>query len=93
MDKNEINQLAHLARINIDEESASDVAESITRVLEFVAQLERADTDNISPMSHPLNAKQQLRADVVTEPNNKESLQAIAPAVEKGLFLVPKVID
>ena len=93
MDKNEINQLAHLARINIDEESASDVAESITRVLEFVAQLERADTDNISPMSHPLNAKQQLRADAVTEPNNKESLQAIAPAVEKGLFLVPKVID
>ena len=93
MDKNEINQLAHLARINIDEESASDVAESITRVLEFVAQLERADTDNISPMSHPLNAKQRLRADVVSEPDNREALQANAPAVEKGLFLVPKVID
>ena len=93
MDKNEISQLAHLARINIDEGSVGDVAESITQILEFVAQLQVADTGNVSPMSHPLDVKQRLRADVVTEPNDRESLQAIAPAVERGLFLVPRVID
>ena len=93
MHKNEIKQLAHLARIDIDEGSIDDVAGSITQILKFVDQLQAADTSHVSPMSHPLNTKQRLRADVVTERNNRESLQDIAPAVENGLFLVPKVID
>ncbi len=93
MEANEIAKLAQLARINIDSETAGDVAESITSILALVDQLQAADTKGVAPMSHPMDAVQRLRADKVTEPDQRAQLQAIAPAVENGLFLVPKVID
>ncbi len=93
MEANEIAKLAQLARINIESEMAGEVAENITSILALVDQLQAADTDGVAPMSHPMDAVQRLRADKVTEPNQREQLQAIAPAVENGLFLVPKVID
>lgn len=93
MDANEISTLAHLARINIDDSLVDDVADSITRILALVDQLQAVDIAKVKPMSHPLDTTQRLRADIVTESSQREALQSVAPAVEKGLFLVPRVID
>lgn len=93
MEASEIAKLAQLARINIETEMVDEVTESITSILNLVDQLQAADTTNIEPMSHPMDAVQRLRADIVTEVDQRDELQAIAPAVDKGLFLVPKVID
>lgn len=93
MDRSDITKLAELARIDINDTSADEVASSITDVLALVDQLQAADTDGVLPMAHPLDAVQRLRADTVTEHNHRETLQSQAPAVEAGLFLVPKVID
>lgn len=93
MDRSEIQKLANLAQLNIDEQALDKVTESIEGVLALVGQLKAADTQNVKPMAHPLDAIQRLRADVVTESNVREKFQAIAPATEDGLFLVPKVIE
>jgi len=93
VDANEIAKLAQLARINIEADMTNDVADNISRILTLVDQLQAADTDGIEPMSHPMDAVQRLRSDIVSEENQRESLQANATAIEKGLFLVPKVID
>ena len=93
MDANEIAKLAKLAKINIDDSMIEEVAGNISNILNLVDQLQAADTEGVEPMAHPMDAIQRLRADTVTEPNQRDELQAAAPAVEKGLFLVPKVID
>lgn len=93
MEASEIAKLAQLARINIEPEMVDEVTESITRILNLVDQLKAADTTDVEPMAHPLDLVQRLRADVVTEVNQRDELQAVAPAVDKGLFLVPKVIE
>jgi len=89
----EINALAHLARINIGDDLLDNITDNINNILGLVDQLQQADTDNVEPMSHPLDAIQRLRADEVTEGNQREQLQAVAPATEAGLFLVPQVIE
>lgn len=93
MDKSDIQKLANLARLNISEDSIDEVASSISNVLALVDQLQAADTANITPMAHPLDAVQRLREDAISEPNEREQFQAIAPATENGLYLVPQVID
>ncbi len=93
MNREDIQQLAKLAQLQIADEQADEVAASIGNVLALVDQLAAADTDNVEPMAHPLDAVQILRADEVSEPNVREKMQAIAPATENGLYLVPKVID
>ena len=93
MEPSDIQQIAHLARLEISEDVAVETAKSITEVLALVDQLQSVDTDGIEPMAHPLDATQRLRADIVTETNSREEFQAIAPATENGLYLVPKVID
>ena len=70
-----------------------DKEDTIAEILEMVDQLQAADTANVEPMANPLDAVQRLRADAVTEGNRREAFQAIAPAVENGLYLVPKVIE
>ena len=93
MDRTEIAKLGTLARIDISESTIDEVANSINDVLKLVDQLQAADTDGIEPMAHPMDAVQVLRADKISETNQRESFQAIAPATENGLYLVPKVID
>jgi aspartyl-tRNA(Asn)/glutamyl-tRNA(Gln) amidotransferase subunit C len=93
LEASEIAKLAQLARINIEPEMVNEVTESIGRILDLVDQLQTADTTDVEPMTHPLDLVQRLRADVVTEINQRDELQAVAPAVDKGLFLVPKVLD
>jgi aspartyl-tRNA(Asn)/glutamyl-tRNA(Gln) amidotransferase subunit C len=85
--------VAQLARLRIDETALDDVTDRFSRTLELVAQLEEVDTEGVVPMSNPHDMYQRLRADKVTESNQREALQKTAPAVADGFFLVPKVID
>lgn len=93
IDKTEIEKLSRLARISVSAEDSADVAERITRILDLVDQLQAVDTSGVAPMSHPLDAVQRLRQDEVTEINQREAFQAVAPNAEQGLYLVPKVIE
>lgn len=93
MQPSDIEKLAKLARLEINDETLGEAATSITEVLALVDQLQAADTTGVTPMAHPLDAVQILRDDEVTEPNVREEFQAIAPATENGLYLVPKVIE
>lgn len=89
----EITKIAHLARLQIAEEQLPKLGGDIANILNLVDQLQAADTTDIEPMANPLDAVQVLRADAVTEENQREKFQAIAPAKEEGLYLVPKVIE
>lgn len=93
MNQAEIEKLAQLARLDIRPEALPDVAERISNVLALVDQLQAADTANVAPLAHPLDALAQLRPDAVTETDQRAEFQAIAPATEDGLYLVPKVIE
>lgn len=93
VNKNDVEKLAELSRIDISQEAAATVAQSICEVLSLVDQLQAIDTTGVQPMAHPLDALQRLRPDKVTEPDQREQLQAMAPAVEDGLYLVPRVIE
>jgi len=88
-----IEKVAVLARIRVDDEQVSALEKDLGNILDLVDQLGAADTDSVEPMAHPLNAVQRLRADEVTETNQREAFQAIAPATENGLYLVPRVIE
>lgn len=89
----DIAKLAHLARIAVSDDEVGQVTERISDVLNLVDQLQAVDTDGVKPMAHPLDATQRLRADQVTEPDQRDHFQAIAPATEDGLYLVPRVIE
>jgi len=91
--RKDIEKVAVLARIRVDEEQVSALEKDLGNILDLVDQLAAADTDSVEPMAHPLNAVQRLRADEVTETNQREVFQAIAPATENGLYLVPRVIE
>ena len=93
IEQQEIEKIAELARIRIDESAVGEVTQRITEILAMVDQLQAADTEGVEPLSNPLDATQRLRADVVTESNQRDDFQTIAPNVENGLYLVPKVID
>ena len=89
----EVKKIAYLARIRIDENDATGYARDLSGILDFVAQMNAVDTEGVEPMAHPLDLPQRLRPDEVTEENQRERFQAIAPAVEAGLYLVPQVIE
>ena len=93
IEQDEIEKIAELARIRIAEDQIGEVTQRITEILGMVDQLQAADTAGVTPMANPLDATQRLRADEVTEMNRRDAFQAIAPAVEDGLYLVPKVIE
>lgn len=93
LDKSDVENIAHLARLAIGEEDIPAYAENLSNILTLVEQMSGVDTSGVSPMAHPLDMAQRLREDVVSEANQREHLQAHAPAVENGLFLVPKVIE
>ncbi len=93
LDNYTVHTIARLARINIDDSDVAETRESLENILNLVAQMEAVDTHGIEPMTHPFDATMRLRSDSVTETNNREKFQAIAPSAERGLYLVPKVID
>ncbi len=93
MEADQIQQLAKLARLEITQETLQQTAASINEVLALVDQLQAIDTSDVPPLAHPLDAVQPLRRDEVTSGNQRQAFQALAPATEDGLYLVPKVIE
>lgn len=89
----DIEKLCELARIAVSEQNIETTISSINNVLVLVDQLQAVDTANIAPLANPLEATQRLRRDQVTESNQRQDFQALAPAAEDGLYLVPKVIE
>jgi aspartyl-tRNA(Asn)/glutamyl-tRNA(Gln) amidotransferase subunit C len=89
----EVNKIAHLARLGINGQDVESYTHDLSGMLNLMTQMEALDMAGINPMAHPLNQVQRLRPDIVTEPNNREMFQAIAPQVEAGLYLVPRVIE
>ena len=93
IEQDEIEKIAELARVRIASQQIGEVTQRITEILGMVDQLQAVDTTDIEPMANPLDAIQRLRVDEVNQQNQREAFQAIAPAVENGLYLVPKVIE
>jgi len=93
LEKKDVEQIAHLARLGINEEDVPEYVTNLTNILALVEQMNSVDTENVTPMAHPTDAVQRLREDVVTETNQREHFQKIAPQVEDGLYLVPQVIE
>jgi aspartyl-tRNA(Asn)/glutamyl-tRNA(Gln) amidotransferase subunit C len=89
----DIEKIATLARIRIDNKDIPEVANRLNDILAMVDKMQAVDTSNIEPMANPLDACQRLRADIPTEINQREAFQAIAPNTDQGLYLVPKVIE
>lgn len=89
----QVKQVAHLARLQLSPEQAGAMAQQLSDILAMVDQLAQADTTGVPPMAHPLEMTQRLRPDQVTETDQRERFQAIAPNVQDGLYVVPKVID
>ena len=89
----EIKKIAHLARIKITEEEADATIKKLSGILNLIEDMKKVDTTNIAPMSHGQSVTQRLREDIVTEKNQREELQKIAPEVSGGLYIVPQVIE
>ena len=93
LSSDDVAKIAHLARLAIEPAEIAALGRELSSILDLVAQMDAVDTADVTPMAHPLEMAQRLRADVVTEADRRDRYQAGAPAVEKGLFLVPKVIE
>jgi aspartyl-tRNA(Asn)/glutamyl-tRNA(Gln) amidotransferase subunit C len=89
----DVNKIAHLARLEILSSEISKHAQDLSKILDFVEQINTVNTDHIEPIAHPLGGIQRSREDKVTEINQRDLLQSNAPQVEAGLYLVPKVIE
>lgn len=93
LSKNDVEKIAHLARLQISESDAVAVGERVSNILAMIDQMQTVDTSDVKPMAHPFDAVQRLRPDQVTEENHRDYLQKIAPATQDGLYLVPRVIE
>ncbi|MDH3638559.1 MAG: Asp-tRNA(Asn)/Glu-tRNA(Gln) amidotransferase subunit GatC [Gammaproteobacteria bacterium] len=93
LDQETVLRIATLARLYIDEAQTQRFVTELSRILELAEQMNEIDTDDVEPMAHPLDQTLRLRPDRVTESDQRESFQQLAPKVEDGLYLVPKVIE
>ena len=93
LERSEVEKIAHLARLDLNEDDLPRTTETLNNILGLIDRMQAVDTSGVEPLAHPLETTQRLRADVVTESNQRDAYQAIAPAVEDGLYLVPRVIE
>jgi aspartyl-tRNA(Asn)/glutamyl-tRNA(Gln) amidotransferase subunit C len=93
LEASDVEKIAYLARLGIDAGDIPEYTRNLSAILAFVEQLNAADTTGVEPLAHPLEATQRLRPDTVTEVDNRENFQRVAPQTEAGLYLVPKVIE
>ena len=93
LERADVQKIAHLARLAVSDAEADALVKDLSNILDLVAQMDAVDTADVAPMAHPMDMAQRLRPDAVTESNQRDEFQAHAPAVENGLFLVPKVIE
>ena len=89
----EVTRIARLARIELSSSEIGTTRDQLNGILGFIEQLQSVDTTGIAPMAHAVDVVQRLREDKVTEQDQRQAFQAIAPDVEAGLYLVPKVIE
>jgi len=89
----QVKHIARLARIELAPGEAEDALEKLNGIFALVEQMQAVDTTGVEPMSHPQELYQRLRDDAVTEPDQRDRFQQVAPATEAGLYLVPKVIE
>ncbi|MDQ1315734.1 MAG: aspartyl-tRNA(Asn)/glutamyl-tRNA(Gln) amidotransferase subunit [Pseudomonadota bacterium] len=89
----DVKRIARLARIEIDDAQAHATQAQLNTIFDLIAAMQTVDTDGIAPMAHAQEVHQRLREDVVTETDRHTAFQAVAPAVENSLYLVPKVIE
>ncbi len=93
LDKDQVQHIAMLARLRLADDEFAETVDKLSRIVDFVDQLQAAPTDDVVPMAHPLNQTQRLRPDAVTEPDERDHIQQNAPSTADGLYLVPKVIE
>jgi len=93
LSQTQVSQIAHLARLSLNDEQLDSNTKELNNILDLVEQLTELNTDDIEPMAHPLHMTQRLREDEVTEEDHSESFQAIAPKIGKKHYLVPTVIE
>ncbi len=89
----DVEKVARLARLAMDEQELHAAQTQLNNIFGLIAEMQAVDTKGVAPMSHSQDLAQRLREDVVTEPNQREAFQAVAPQVEQGLYLVPQVIE
>ena len=92
-DNDEIKKIAHLARINIDENEANKVSEKLEGILGLIDQMTEVNTESIEPMAHALDITQPLREDKVTEVDMREKSLKLSNETDQSLFIVPRVIE
>ena len=93
IERSDVEKIAHLARLEVAEVDVPEYVRNLSNILGLVEQMDSVNTDNVEPMAHPMEMVQRLREDVVTETNQREHFQQIAPQTENGLYLVPQVIE
>ena len=98
LDLSDVKRLARLAQLDLSEDQAQQTLAKLNDIFGLVEQMRAVDTTGIEPLSHPIAAFQtdlalRLREDAVTEPDRRDAYQQVAPAVQDGLYLVPKVIE
>ena len=93
LDKEQVQHIALLARLELTDEEYAESVKKLSKIVDFVDQLSEADTSDVVPMAHPLDATQRLRPDVVSEVVERDRYQQNAPDVDDGLYLVPKVLE
>jgi aspartyl-tRNA(Asn)/glutamyl-tRNA(Gln) amidotransferase subunit C len=89
----DVKKIAHLARLNLSDNDIPQLTSQLSSILDFIEQLNTAKTEHTDPLAHPLDISQRLRPDTITEQDLRDKFQHIAPQVEAGLYLVPKVIE
>jgi aspartyl-tRNA(Asn)/glutamyl-tRNA(Gln) amidotransferase subunit C len=89
----EVRKIARLARLSVTDGEVEANSGELSSILGLVDRVDRVDTAGVTPMAHPQNATQRMRPDAVTETDQRERYQKIAPAVDRGLYLVPRVVE
>jgi aspartyl-tRNA(Asn)/glutamyl-tRNA(Gln) amidotransferase subunit C len=89
----DVKRIAHLARIAVEEDEMPGYLQQLSNILSLVEEMQAIDTTGIEPMAHAQDVMLRLRSDVATEADRRAAYQAVAPQVEAGLYLVPKVIE
>lgn len=93
LDSTEIERVAGLARLALDPAEAASLQRSLSGILEMVERIKSVDTSAVEPLAHPLEMPARLRPDEITEPDRRDRFQQVAPAVESGCYLVPRVVE
>jgi len=93
LERADVEKIAHLARIAVEEAQLDGIARDLSNILDLVEQMNAVDTEGVTPMAHPLHMSQRLRSDEVSEVDQREKFQSIAPLTDGGLYLVPRVVE